>query len=230
MGERFHAMPPLPDEEEVLPLARRAAYRRVLAVMKAQRLPCLVVGAIGLSLHLGRLVDDGALELAVRPRDAAAILQAMEAAGFKVTHDEGSSYSFVSYGEYTLRVAWALPPPLTGELDDAWFVNAQRAHLVDLRIWLAPLEELLWMRLAGRAQEGTPDPVVEELLLRHGAELDWRRFQERLIGLEGLLLAQIFLLHHRNPTAARKAVPAWVLGSLLDRLNAAASTSVTQPA
>ena len=118
---------------------------------------------------------------------------------------------------------------LTGDLDDAWFVHAHRAQLVDLRVWLAPLEEMIWARLAGRAQEGAPDPVVEELLLTHGPQLDWRRFQERMVGLEGLLLAEIFLLHHRHPGAARRAVPAWVLGSLLDRLNAAASTSVTRP-
>ena len=227
MAERYPALPPLPVEEEALSLAQRAAYRRVLAVLKAQRLPFLVVGAIGLSIHLGRLVDEGALEVTVRPVDAEAVMAAMEGAGFRVEREEGTHTAIVSYGDYVVKIAWGLPAPLTGRLDDAWFVHAVRAHFVDLRVWIAPVEELLWTRLAARAVEGCPDSVVEELVLRHGPELDWRRFQERVIGLEGLVLAEIFLLHHRQPSAARLAVPTWVLGSLLDRLNASASNSVT---
>jgi hypothetical protein len=229
MAERFQALPPLPTEEESLPLAQRAAYRRVLAVLKAQRLPFLVVGPIGLSVHLGRLVDQGQLEIAVRPVDREAVLAAMEGAGFKVEGEDQSTEARVSYGDYVVKIAWGLPAPLTGRLDDAWFVHAVRAHFVDLRVWIAPVEELLWTRLASLAASGVPDPVIEDLLLKHGTQLDWRRLQERTIGLEGLFLAEIFLLHHRQPTAARQAVPTWVLGSLLDRLNAAASTSVTQP-
>jgi hypothetical protein len=229
MAERFHALPPLPAEEEVLPLAQRAAYRRVLAVLKAQRLPFLVVGQIGLSLHLGRLVDEGKLEIAVRPVDREAVLGAMESAGFRVENADHGHEAEVSYGDYVVKIAWGLPAPLTGRLDDAWFTHAERAHFVDLRVWIAPIEELLWMRLATLAADRLPDPVVEDLLLGHGRALDWRRLQERTIGLEGLLLAEIFLLYHRQPSAARQALPAWVLGCLLDRLNAAASTSVTQP-
>jgi len=229
MAERFHALPPLPGEEECLALAQRAAYRRVLAVLKAQRLPFLVVGQIGLSLHLGRLVDQGKLELAVRPVDREAVLAAMEGAGFKVEPAEQAQDAQVSYGDYVVNIAWGLPAPLTGRLDDAWFESAVRAHFVDLRVWIAPVEELLWTRLATMAIEGVPDAVVEDLLLSHGPSLDWRRLQERTIGLEGLLLAEIFLVHHRQPAAARQAIPSWVLGSLLDRLNAAASNSVTQP-
>jgi hypothetical protein len=178
-------------------------------------------------------VEAGDLEIAVRPVDAEAILAAMGGSGFKVEREDSGRFAKVSYGDYMVKIGWALEAPLTGDLDDAWFVHAVRAYLVDLRIWLAPLEELLWTRLATGPlgpQEAAPDSVVGELLLKHGAQLDWRRFLERLIGLEGLMLAQIFMLHHRYPSAARQAVPVWVVGSLLDRLNAGASNSVSQPA
>lgn len=50
-----------PDPEP-LSLGRRAMYRRVLALLGSQERPFVIGGALGLSLHLGRLID-GELEL-----------------------------------------------------------------------------------------------------------------------------------------------------------------------
>src|SRR3972149_3256949 len=42
-----------------LPLGRRAAYRRVLAVLKAEKRRFLVGGGLGVSAHLARVVGEG---------------------------------------------------------------------------------------------------------------------------------------------------------------------------
>src|SRR5262245_61417495 len=64
---------------ESLSLGRRAAYRRVLAALKAQPSPYVVVGAFGLSLQLGELVD-GDLELYMREDDVEVALKGLAAA------------------------------------------------------------------------------------------------------------------------------------------------------
>src|SRR5262249_61391043 len=61
-------------DSEPLSLSRRAAYRRVLAILGAQPSPFVIGGAIGLSLQLGRLLGCD-LEIVLRvenmpgPRD-----------------------------------------------------------------------------------------------------------------------------------------------------------------
>src|SRR3990172_5966129 len=145
-----------------LPLGRRAAYRRVLAVLKAEKRRFLVGGGLGVSAHLARVVGED-LTVYLAPDDAAAGLAALATAGVKVGADPGGGRARVAYGPHAVDVAWALPAPLGGRLDEAWFAHDARTRLLDLRVRVAPLEELLWLRLAGRGAAVVGDAVVGEI-------------------------------------------------------------------
>lgn len=202
---------------ERLALGRRAAWRRVIAVLKARKQRFVVGGALGLSLWLDRLVD-GELELLVRPEEAAAALAALETAGFRI-EPEGESAARAGSRDRGARLAWGLPPPLGGALDEVWFAASRRRRLLDLRVRVAPLEELVFVRLAAQG-DSLGDDVVREAILAHGPALDWPRLLRRAAGLEALLLAHVYLLRHRHGERARAAVPSAVLAELRERVDA----------
>jgi hypothetical protein len=210
---------------EPLSLGRRAAFRRVLAVLKAQPSPFVVAGAVGLSLHLGQLID-GELEVYLRPDDIEAALESLRAAGLKIDRDDAHAKARVTYGEHRVILAWSLPYPLGGPIDDGWFENARRTHILGVRVRLAPLEELLWLRLAIPGGASLGDPMISQLLLERGTDLDWGRFLERLAGVEALLLSHLFLFWHQYPESARHIIPTWVMDNLLNQVNAGASSSI----
>ncbi len=203
-----------------------------MAVLKARKQPFLIGGSLGLSFHLDRLVP-GELEILLRADQGDPVLAGLETAGFKVDRIDDQPRARVRFGEHTVVVAWGLAPPLGAPIDEPWFTASFRARLLDLRVRIAPLEELIWERIAMGGGASLGDADVQDALLHAGATLDWDRLLARMIGLEALLLAHVFLLYHRASESARAAFPARVVATLLERvkwrMNANASTSVEAP-
>jgi hypothetical protein len=206
-GKRFSL------DAEPIALGRRATYRRVLAVLKAQPGTFVVAGAVGLSVQLSRLID-GDLEVYLRARDVPDVLAALSGTGLKVERDDPHGRARIIYGDHRVMVRWALPPPLFGGVDDDWFQHAARTHFLGLRIKVAPVEELLWLRVALPGSASVGDVLIGQLLLERGRDMDWHRLLMRLRGLEALFLAHIFLFWHQYPESARMVVPDWVVDAL----------------
>jgi hypothetical protein len=210
--------PPL--DLEPLSLGRRAMYRRVLALVSAQDRPYVVGGALGLSLQLGQLID-GELELYFNADDVPVVLTGVEGAGLKVEVDDDHGRARITYGDHRAVIRWALPTPLFGEIDPAWFDHARRTRFLGLRVRVAPVEELLWLRVAVPSAASVGDPLIGQLLLGRGENLDWGRLLMRMAGLEALLLAHLFLFWHQYPESARTIIPVWVVTALRGRLDQA---------
>jgi len=186
----------------------------VLAILGAQPSPFVIGGAIGLSLQLGRLVD-GDLEICMRAEDMPAALDGFTAAGLRIDRDDRKAR--IVYGNHRVLVRWALPRPLVGVYDDAWFEKSRRMRFLGLRVRVAPAEEILWMRMVLPSGASLADPLVAQMLLARGPELDWVRLLARMVGQEALLLAHIFLFWHQYPESARHVVPGWLIDRLRDR-------------
>jgi hypothetical protein len=195
-------------------------YRRVLALLSAEERPFVIAGALGLSLQLGQLID-GELEIYFNADDVPAVLSAVEAAGLKVEVNDAHSKARVTYGDHRAVIRWALPTPLFGGIDQAWFDHARRTRFLGLRVKVAPLEELLWLRIAVPSAASVGDPLIGQLLLGRGDRLDWGHLLMRMIGLEALLLSHLFLFWHQYPESARTIVPVWVITVLRGRLDQA---------
>jgi hypothetical protein len=193
-------------------------YRRVLALLGALDRRYVIGGALGLSLQLGRLID-GELEVYFEEDGIEEVLAAIEKAGLKVDVKQGRAR--VTYGDHRAIVRWTLPPPLFGGVDEAWFEKARRTRFLGLRVRVAPVEELLWLRIAVPSAASVGDPLIPQLLLGRGEHLDWPRLLVRTVGLEALLLAHLFLFWHQYPESARTVVPTWVVSVLRNRLEQA---------
>ena len=193
-------------------------YRRVLALLGAQERRFVIGGALGLSLQLGRLID-GELEVYFEEDGIQEVLAAIEKAGLKVDVKEGRAR--VTYGDHRCLIRWSLPPPLFGGLDEAWFEKARRTRFLGLRVKVAPVEELLWLRIAVPSAASVSDPLIPQLLLGRGENLDWPHLLMRVAGLEALLLSHLFLFWHQYPESARTVVPSWVVTALRGQLEQA---------
>jgi hypothetical protein len=200
-------------DAEPLSLGRRATYRRILALLGAQPKPYVVGGAIGLSLHLGRLID-GQLEIFLRAEDVPEALESVAATGLKVERDDARSRARVTYGDHRALVRWALPTPLFGEIDESWVARSRRTRFLGIRVRVAPIEELLWLRMAIPSAASVGDPLISQVFLVRGAKLDWPHLLTRMAGLEALLLSHIFLFWHQYPESAREVIPPWVVSAL----------------
>jgi hypothetical protein len=205
-------------DAEPLSLGRRAAYRRLLALLGSQERPWVIGGAMGLSLQLGRLVD-GQLEIFMLKDDVPEPLNVTVAAGIKVERDDAHGFAKITYGDHRAILRWALPSPLLGEVDRDWLSKGKTTRFLGIRVQVAPIEELLWLRMAGPSAASVSDPLIGQLLLHRGASLDWDRLTARMAGLEALLLAHIFLFWHQYPESARAVVPERLLGDLTQRLH-----------
>lgn len=198
-------------------------YRRVLALLAAEQRPFVVAGAFGLSLQIGRLVD-GELELYFRAEDGPPVLGAIEAAGLKIDLDETHARARITYGDHRCIIRWALPAPLEGAVDQAWFDHSRRVRFLGLRLRAAPVEEMLWLRIALPGTASVGDLLIGQLLLARGAKLDWGRVLMRMSGQEALLLSHIFLFWHQYPESGRE-IPLWVITALRGRLDQADRSS-----
>jgi hypothetical protein len=215
----------LPLDPEPLSLGRRATYRRILALLGSQPRPFVVGGAIGLSLQLGRLID-GQLELFMRAEDVPEALDAVTATGLKIERDDPHGKARITYGEHRVVVRWALPTPLFGEVDDAWLARSRRTRFLGIRVRVAPIEELLWLRMAIPSAASVSDPLIPQVFLARGATLDWPHLLSRMGGLEALLLAHLFLFWHQYPESARAVIPTWVITALRAQIDDGAERSL----
>src|SRR5262249_5339179 len=160
---------------------RRAAYRRILALLGSQPRPWVIGGAMGLSLQLGRLVD-GQLEIFMLADDSAEPLNVIAAAGIKVERDDAHNFARGTYGDHRAILRWALPTPLLGEVDRDWLSKGRSTRFLGIRVLVAPIEELLWLRMAGPSAASVSDPLIGQLLLHRGSTLDWNRLTARMAG------------------------------------------------
>jgi hypothetical protein len=207
-------------DAEPLSLGRRATYRRVLALIGLQPNPFAISGAIGLSLQLGRLID-GELELCMRAGDVPQALDVVAAAGLKIDRDDAHGKARLNYGNHRVVVRWRLPLPVFGGYDETWFSRARRTRFLGVRVRVAPVEELLWLKMVVPSAASVGDPLIGQVLLDQGSSLDWPRLLARMAGQEALLLAHIFLFWHQYPESARNVVPAWVVDALRERTDRA---------
>lgn len=224
MPARFQMGRTAPLDSEPLSLSRRATYRRVLALLGTGPHRFVISGALGLSLQLGRLLD-GELELCVRAAAVPAILDAVATTGVRVERHDAHGKARLVYGTHRVVLRWSLPSPLFGDYDDSWFNQARRARFLGQRVKVAPIEELLWLKIALPSGASLGDPLVGQILLGRGAGLDWPRLLARLAGQEALLLSHLFLFWHQYPESARTIIPNGVVDALRARIDFATGDS-----
>jgi hypothetical protein len=194
----------------------QVCYGRALRALQAAGIPFLVGGAFALAHYAGILRRTKDLDLFVRRRDARDALSVLGAEGYETClpypHWLGKAIS----GDDFIDIIWSSGNGLA-EVDDDWFVYAERSEVFGVAVDLCPVEEIVWAKSFIMERERYDGADVAHLLRARGDKLDWPRLFARFGAHYRVLLSQIILFGFIYP-AEKERVPSWVLDDLLARL------------
>jgi hypothetical protein len=199
----------------------REFYRRTLEQLAASGVPFLVGGAYAFERYTGIARHTKDLDVFVRPVDVPQVLGVLQSAGYptEVTfpHWLGKAFCGDEFIDVIFRSGNGL-----AEVDDGWFAHAVADNVFDLRVLLAPVEEMIWQKALIMERERFDGADVIHLLLARGPDLDWHRLLERFGSNWPVLFSHLVLFAYIYPSE-RTRIPRSVLEELLGRFRNALS-------
>ena len=201
----------------------RLFYRRTLEVLNKARLPFLVGGTFALEQYTGVVRPTKDLDLFIRQDDCAAILAALERAGYVTEIRFPHWLAKATQGEQFADLIYSSGNGVC-TVDDGWFRHAIAGEVMGMPAWLTPPEEMLWSKAYVMERERYDGADVAHLLWACGPVLDWRRLINRFDAHWRVLLSHLVLFGFIYP-GERLKIPPWVLRELLSRLEREVETS-----
>ena len=191
-------------------------YRKVLDTLNAASVEFLVGGAFALRVHTGIERDTKDFDLMLRPRDVQRAIDACRQAGFRANFAYSHWIAKVHFGEHFIDLIYRAGNGLC-EVDDAWFMHARDAVVLDRKLRLTPPEEMIWQKAYIMERERYDGADVIHLLRSAAATMDWERLVTRFGEDYRVLLSHLILFGFVYPQQ-QKDIPARVLEGLLARL------------
>lgn len=191
-------------------------YRHVLETLHAQRVPFLIGGAYAFNHYTGinRFTKD--LDIFIRRADYELVSQALEAAGYMTEltfpHWLGKAHCDDLYIDLIFSSGNGV-----AEVDDAWFVHAGHAQVMDIPTLICPVEEMIWSKAFIMERERYDGADIAHLLRARAERMDWPRLLHRFDQHWRVLLSHLVLFGYVYP-AQRDLVPAAVMDKLLEHL------------
>jgi hypothetical protein len=193
-------------------LDARADALRALA---ASDVPFLVAGAYAFFEYTGIYRDTKDLDVFLRRADLERAFAVLEQAGFRTEVFETGWIAKAYRGEWFVDLIYSSGNGVA-VVDDAWFAHARPARVMDVEVWLAPPEEMLWSASFVLERERFDGADVVHLIHARGDELDWDRIVRRFERYWEVLLSHVLLYRFAFP-GERTRVPDRVVRGLLAR-------------
>jgi hypothetical protein len=191
-------------------------YVAALTALTEARDPFLVGGAYAVEHYTGIFRDTKDLDVFVHPRDSEAALEALAATGYRTEltfpHWLGKAFS----GDEVIDVIFSSGNGLA-EVDVAWFRHAADGTVLGVSVRLCPVEEMIWSKAFIMERERYDGADIAHLLRATGERLNWRRLIRRFGPHWRVLLSHLVLFGFIYPSE-RGRIPAWVMGTLIRRL------------
>jgi hypothetical protein len=202
-------------------------YRRSLDLLGAAGVPYLIGGAYALAHYTGVTRHTKDLDLFLRRADVPAARAAFERAGYRteLTYDHWLAKAFANghFVDLIFNLGNGASP-----VDDAWFDHATAGELLGVPVRLVGPEEMIVSKVFVLDRGRYDGADVAHLLRAAGGRLDWPRLLGYFDQHWRVLLSHLVLFGFVYP-ADRGRVPAWVLRTLLDRLQAELTAGPAEP-
>jgi hypothetical protein len=194
----------------------REFYTRTLTVLNEAGIPYLVGGAYAMGTLAGIERHTKDIDIFARRRDRDAILQVLEAAGYRteVTFPHWLAKAWIV--ERFVDVIYS-SGNATASVDDDWFEQAVDAELLGIRVRLCPPEEIIWSKAYVQERERFDGADIAHLIRRNGRTFDWHRLLRRFGAHWRVLLAHLVNFGFVYP-GERDVIPDWVIRDLCDRM------------
>ena len=191
-------------------------YRRSMQLLQEAEVPFLLGGAYAFRAYTGIARQTKDFDLFLRAADFDAALDVFRASRYRTEktfpHWLGKAFGPNDSIDLIHRAGNGLCA-----VDDLWFDRAPAAEIFGLQTRLTPPEEMIWMKAYIMERERYDGADVAHLLLRRGAEIDWKHLLWRFGSDWQLLLCHLLLFQFIYP-AKKDRVPPPVLEELLGRL------------
>ncbi len=187
-------------------------YKTAMEAAREAGVPFLVAGAFALGVYTGRWRSTKDIDLIVMPHHRAAIIQALENAGFEdfyaqTPYDRGWIYRSTR-GGYIVDVIWRMANRRS-DVDAEWFDHAVNVRVGGTGFAVIPPVELLWHKLYVLQRDRCDWPDVLNLLYAAGDKLDWARLLRRA-GPDARLLEAVMVVFEWMCPGRINALPGWL--------------------
>jgi hypothetical protein len=209
-------MPASHQREGELDERTREFYVCTLDLLADAGVPFLVGGAYALNHYTGIERHTKDLDVFVRRKHYAQVMQVLGAAGIatELTFPHWLGKASCEHG--CLDVIFSSGNGLS-QVDDAWFDNAAVGPVLGVEVRLCPPEEMIWSKAFITERERFDGADIMHLLLACAERLDWRRLCARFDAHWRVLLTYLNLFGFVYPSE-RARIPSWVMSDLIERL------------
>jgi hypothetical protein len=208
-------LPPAPDEQ-LIPPATVAFYRRTIRLLQQEGIPVIVAGARAFCCYTGIDRHTKDFDLLLRPADVEPALALARGAGLRAElsfpHWLGKIFGRNDdFIDLILRAGNGLWP-----VDDSWFARAPEHEILGMKLRLCPPEEMILTKAFVMERERYDGADIAHLLAR-AEGLDFAHLLEAFGEYWRLLLNQLVLFGFIYP-AERNRIPRALMDELISRL------------
>jgi hypothetical protein len=203
-----------------------AFYRDVLLTLNTAGVPYLVGGAYGLACYTPVDRDTKDLDLFIRRRDFESVSAALALQGYRAEMTYTHWLAKIHHGDRSIDLIFSSGNGVA-VVDDAWFTHSRPAEVLDIPVHVCPPEETIWSKAFVMERERYDGADVAHLLRDQADHIDWQRLMRRFGAHWRVLFSHLVLFGFSYP-GERHRIPAWVMRTCIERLDAELDAAPTE--
>lgn len=194
-------------------------YISVLKDLQAEHMSFMLGGGFAMYHYTGIERDLKDLDIFCKPSEYPKILKALSEKGYQTELTDVRWLAKIFNGVHYIDLIFDTVNNIC-TVDDSWYLNATEGDYEGLTVKFLPAEELIWCKLYVQNRERYDGADINHMLLKKGADLDWKRLLFRIDPHWHLLLSQLLIFQFVYPADYHKIVPKWLFDELMDRAKA----------
>jgi hypothetical protein len=194
----------------------RVFYREALELLNQCGAEFLLGGAFATFHYTGIYRDTKDLDIFCKSSEYTKILKYFAERGYRTELTDVRWLAKVFKEDFFMDVIFDSVNHIC-TVDDSWFQHAVAGEFDGIPVKIVPPEEIIWCKAYVQNRERFDGADVNHMMLKCGANLDWKRLLTRLDQHWHLLLAKILLFQFVYPADYRDIVPKWLFDELMTR-------------
>jgi Nucleotidyl transferase of unknown function (DUF2204) len=190
-------------------------YVAAMEALDGRGVEFLVGGAWAFEAHTGIGGRTKDLDLFLRPADVETALAVLEKEGYRTELTSPIWIGKAFLDDEVVDLIFSSGNGLC-TVDDAWFAHAKQATVLDRRVGLIPIEEMIWSKSFLMERDRFDGADINHLILAAGGTLDGDRLLSRFGVHWRVLLAHVVLFDYAFPSK-RGLLPDALRSTLMQR-------------
>lgn len=191
-------------------------YRDALECLAKSGVPFMVAGAYALCSYTGIARDTKDFDVFCTAGDFPKLLETLGSCGYDIQVTDANWIAKAFKDDHYVDLIFGSGNDLA-RVDETWLEHAPETEMLGQCVKLIPVEEMIWSKSYIEDRHRYDGADVAHLILKKGADLDWRRLLMRMDRDWELLYAHVLNFRFIYPSE-RECVPDWLLDELASRL------------